>query len=103
MSGRSGKNTAPGVADQDIRSWTSGVIPLHAAVLVEDQDVGLDSIGGEDSLVRVRLEEDTAVREAGSKTASPPGRAQRWHRLQFNERRGTETNRGANEALWSLL
>lgn len=41
----------PGVANEDIGRSKPGVIPLHASVLVQHQDVGPEAISGQDSLV----------------------------------------------------
>lgn len=46
---------APGVADEHIGGSEPGVIPLHASVLVQHQDVGPEAISGQDSLVRDSL------------------------------------------------
>lgn len=45
----------PGVADEHVRSRQLAVIPPHAPVLVQEQDIGPEAVGGEDRLVRVRL------------------------------------------------
>lgn len=49
------KPAVPGVADEHVGGSESGVIPLHASLLVQHQDVGPEAIGGQDSLVCDRL------------------------------------------------
>lgn len=57
-----GAKSVPGVADEHIGSSESGVIPLHASLLVQHQDVGPEAIGGQDSLVGDRLGRSIADR-----------------------------------------
>lgn len=55
-------DTAPGEADQHVPGCQPGVVPPHAAVLVQQQGEGLVPVGGEDGLVRAGLWEPAAPR-----------------------------------------
>lgn len=52
----------PGVADEHVGGSEPGVIPAHASLLVQHQDVGPEAIGGQDSLVCDRLGRSVADR-----------------------------------------
>lgn len=49
------ESPVPGVANEHVVGSKLGVIPLHASILVEHQDVGPEAISGQDGLVCDRL------------------------------------------------
>lgn len=60
--GPGAESALPGVADKHVGGSEPGVIPLHASLLVQHQDVGPETVGGQDSLVCVCLGRSIADR-----------------------------------------
>lgn len=53
--GQGAEPAVPGVADEHVGGSEPGVIPSHASLLVQHQDVGPEAVGGQDGLVCDRL------------------------------------------------